>query len=225
MGIFSQLKMTLSYNARKVASKMEKPEVMVDHAIQEMKKQYETMRKAVAAALADTKQMEIRLNSTKEKVKTWEERAKLALEKNNEDLARQALEQKLDLEKTIGKRTEEYNDQKSKTDKLKSTLDEMKENLDRMTRERNVLEARLKTAQAQKKISESMVAADGGTTSEEFAQLMDTVERLEAEAATIVEMNDDGKATLDLEAEFAKLESDGDVDVELEKLKSSIASD
>ena len=183
------------------------------------------MRKAVAAALADTKQMEIRLNSTKEKVKTWEERAKLALEKNNEDLARQALEQKLNLEKTIGKRTEEYNDQKSKTDKLKSTLDEMKENLDRMTRERNVLEARLKTAQAQKKISESMVAVDGETTSEEFTKLMDTVERLEAEAATIVELNDSSKATVDLEAEFAKLESDGDVDAELEKLKSSVASE
>ena len=94
MGIFSRFKDIVNSNINSLLDKAEDPEKMLRLMIQEMEDTLIELKSNCAAMMADGIRKEKLLDETQKTLSRWENRALLAIEKKREDLAREALLEK-----------------------------------------------------------------------------------------------------------------------------------
>src|SRR5260221_13490844 len=92
--MFSRLASLLQAFFNALMGKFEDPEMMLEQMQQELQQNLIQVRQAVAQAIATEKQLEQQLQKNKDQAATWTNRAQLAVQQNNDDLARQALQRK-----------------------------------------------------------------------------------------------------------------------------------
>ena len=98
MGLFDRIRRVVGANLNDLVSKAEDPEKMLEQAILEMQEDLVQLRQGVAQAIAAQKRTEQQYNQAQNELNKWQRNAQLALQKGDENLARQALERK----KTFG---------------------------------------------------------------------------------------------------------------------------
>ena len=94
MSIFTRLRDIVTSNLNAMLDKAEDPEKMVRMMIQEMEDTLIEVKSSCAGVMAGQKCLERELAAVGRTVADWEAKAKLAVEKGREDLARAALAEK-----------------------------------------------------------------------------------------------------------------------------------
>ena len=94
MGLLDRISRVFRANLNDMVSQAENPEKVLEQAVVDMQEDLIQLRKAVARALAEQKRTEQRYNQNISEASKWESRAKLALTKGDENLAREALTRK-----------------------------------------------------------------------------------------------------------------------------------
>ena len=152
----------------------------------------------------------------------WYNRAQLALQKGNEELAREALTRRQ-------QNTEQAEGLQSQIDAQADAIDKLYEGMQML--EKKILEskakkeqmvARARTAQSTQKVNDMLGGITGKTSMDAFSRMEEKVEALEAAAEVSAEMGSiGGNISTDgsVEAQFKALEASSDVDDELKKLK------
>ncbi|MBM9532304.1 PspA/IM30 family protein, partial [Desulfoprunum benzoelyticum] len=95
MGVFTRFKDIVSSNINSMLDRAEEPEKMIRLMIQEMEETSVELKAACAGLMADQKRIARELSQVVERTELWSNRARLAMEKGREDLAREALLEKL----------------------------------------------------------------------------------------------------------------------------------
>ena len=223
MGIFDRFKRVVKSNLNDMISKAENPEKMLNQLIVDMNGQLIESKKAVASAIADEKKLERQAKDTLNQADEWERKAMLAVRAGKDDLAKEALVRKQEYDKTATTYKEQWDLQHESVEKLKSSLRELQTKIEEAQRKKNLLIARAKRAEAQRKINETIGGMADTSAFEAFEQMSKRMDPLEAENEAMAEIEDmTGSDTL--EKKFAALEAGGgDTDKMLEDLKKRMA--
>jgi phage shock protein A len=171
------------------------------------------------------KKLEREISSYSEKAAGWEERARLALRKGSDELARKALEQKQVYVEQERICSEELGKQKQTVEELKLSLSELEAKLDELYQKRIDLikqHAQLQERAAQVSAARPVVTEISIDTSaiDTYDRMVDKVRTMEAQAEALAELAEMD----DLEAEFRKLEKDAAVETELRAMKDKAQS-
>lgn len=223
MGLFKRFKDALRANINELISKAENPEKMLNQIIMDMNEHLIEAKKSVASSIADEKRLERQMNDNRVRVQDWESKAILAVKAGKDDLAKDALLRKEEYNTHAKELEPQWNAQHESVNQLKESLKQLQRKIEEAHRKKNILIARAKRAETQKKI-QSMTGSIADTTAfEAFDRMASKVEQIEAEADAVSELNKAGQDEDTLEAEFKKLESsETKADILLDELKTKL---
>jgi phage shock protein A len=221
MSIMDRVATVIRSNLNYLINKAEDPEKMLDQILIQMRQQLVEAKREVAVAIADEKRLGAQLEAELEQVQEWERRATMAVQKGEDDLAREALRRKADHEQIAIGYKKQWDAQKASTENLKNTLRALSQKIEEAGRKKNLLVARQKRAEAQKHIHEVMTGLTDTSAFESFDRMSAKVEQIEAQADAAVEISQELSGDT-MEQRFRALESSTDVEQELHALKARV---
>jgi phage shock protein A len=222
MGILSRMKTIFKSEINSTLDNVENTEKMLNQTVMDMQEQLVKVKQQVAVAIADEKRLERQYKENQAQAESWMEKAKLAVQKGNDELAKAALERKTEYEGLATEYKKQFDAQSASVDKLKSSLRELERKIDEAKRQKDLLIARNKRAKAQKQIHQTMAGMSTNAGAfDTFERMKRKVDEEEAKAEAAEEMaTETGDASLD--KQFADLEKSS-VDDELAKLKAQMS--
>ena len=150
----------------------------------------------------------------------WYKRAQLALEKGNEELAREALARKQQQTEESQALQQQIDSQAESIDKLYEGMQMLEKKILESRSKKEQMVARARTAQSTQKVNDMLSGFSGSTSMDAFNRMEEKVEALEASAEVSAEMSSNKALPgSSIENEFKKLEAASSVDDELAKMK------
>ncbi len=224
MSIFTKLSTVIKSNINDLISRAENPEKMLNQIILDMRDQLAKAKREVAAAIADERKLRAQLDDEVKQARQWEHRAMLAVKEDRDDLAKQALLRQQEHAERAATLEGTWRAQSAETDKLKGSLRQLNDKIEEAKRKRNLLVAKQRRAQAQKRIHETMSGLSNTSAFDAFNRMAEKIEEQERQTIAHAEVTEAlGPGTL--EDEFKVLESGGptgDVEDRLLALKQGM---
>ena len=209
MSIFTKLSTVIKSNINDLISRSENPEKMLNQIILDMRDQLAKAKREVAAAIADERKLRASLDAEDKEVRQWEHRAVLAVKEGRDDMAKQALVRQQEHKERASTLDETWRTQAAEMEKLKGSLRQLNDKIEEAKRKRNLLVAKQRRAQAQRRIHETMSGLSNTSAFDAFERMADKVDEQERESLAHQEVNEAlGPGTL--EDDFKALESGGD---------------
>jgi phage shock protein A len=191
MGIFDRLTTLLRSNINDLISSAEHPEKMLNQIIVDMRSQLVKAKQQVAAAIADEKRLRDQADGEQRQAQDWENRAVLAVRSGQDDLAKQALVRQTE-HLTHGQQLETtWQSHRDETEKLKNALRDLNDKIEEAKRKKNLLIARQRRAQAQKRIAETMSALSEKSAFEAFSRMEERIEASERQIKASAEIDEE----------------------------------
>ncbi len=214
MGIFDRLSRLLRSNINDLIAKAENPEKMLVQVIEDMRKQLAQAKQEVAVAIADERKLRMQVEDERKQAREWERRARLAVRENRDDLAKQALVRGQEHASNAAELEEQWTRHREETERLKDSLRQLNSKIEEAKRKKNLLIAKQKRAQAQRRIHDTMAGLQDKSAFRAFDQMVEKIEDSERKALAAAEVTEDLEGD-DLTREFGLLEGgDSDADVE-----------
>ena len=219
MGIFSRMTDIINSNINSMLDQAEDPQKMIRLIIQEMEDTLVEVRSSSARVLADRKAAARRLEQIQAEAVAWEDKAKLAVIKGREDLARAALQEKYAIEEEVALVEAELQATDEHIAQLNEEVGQLQQKLTDARAKQKALLMRSKTVESRIKVKRQMQREkldDAFQRFEHFERRMDNLEgQLEA-------MDIGREVPPDLAAEIDALQEDERINDELQRLKSEL---
>ena len=193
-------------------------ETTVRQTVADMRTELNRVVQSSAMAMSNYNRLDAEYQKYVRQSQEWKDRASLALDAHNEELARKALAKKAESDRQLASLQAAIDSARQASDSLKAQVTELKHKIEEGERTATTLVARKNAALAQRKVSEALAGV--GKADNAFAALSrfeESVSKEEATAKAFNELAATGKDS-SLEAEFAAL-TGSTVDAELEAMK------
>lgn len=191
MGLFDRLATLLKSNINDLISRAEDPEKMLNQIVADMRDQLAKAKQQVAAAIADEKRLRDQADAEVKQAEDWEKRAMLAVQEGRDDLAKQAL-MRVQEHTSHGQQLDAtWQSHKAETEKLKNSLRDLNDKIEEAKRKKNLLLARQRRAEAQKRIAQTMGSMDEKSAFEAFTRMEERIDHNERTIAATAEINEE----------------------------------
>ena len=218
MALLERVGTLLRANINDLIDKAEDPEKLAKQLILDMENQLMQVKTQVAMAIADQHLLDRKLKEHQDAVQQWHRKAELAVEKQNDDLARAALARSLSHEQQATGFAQQLEDQTTEAETLRNAFTRLQQKLQETRTATELLIARNRRARTVGKAN-----ARGATTTPRTAS---TLNRLRSsiegrEAANLANhLLQTESPTESLEDTFANIEREDQINRLLEDLKS-----
>lgn len=214
MGIFSRFRDIISANINAMLDRAEDPHKLIRLMIHEMEDTLVELKAACAGVMAEQAKIGREIEILDDKCEEWDAKAKLAVRKQREDLAREALMEKRRYAQSSEARREELVGHEALIDQYREEILQLEEKLNGARDKQRLLAQRHAHAQHKKQARAELRRAESRETLHKFEDLENRIDRMEAEADLV-----HPKRTTPLEDELDKLIVDEDIENELKALK------
>jgi phage shock protein A len=218
MGIFTRVRDIIASNLNSMLDKAENPEKLVKLMIQEMENVLVDLKASCAGAMASQKRVIRAAEDGEARAENWDSKARLAVERNREDLAREALLEKRRYSERAEALKIESAEHEALVHQYKDEIAQLEEKLATVREKQRILIQRHIHAKRKKAAQENIRRMDSTDAFTRIDSLENRIDRMEAEADLV---NPTRKPSL--EEEFDNLEKDEELEKELDSIKSSVA--
>jgi phage shock protein A len=219
MGLFDRMWRLLRANLTSAVSQAEDPEKVLEQAMVDMQGNLIQLRQAVAQAIATQKRTERQSAQAKSTAQEWYNRAELAIQKGEEDMARQALTRRQSYLQSAQAMDAQLAQQQDVVNGLKENMRRLEAKIADARTKKDLYIARARSAEASARIQDMLGQTGTGGSIAAFEQMEQKVLEMEAQAEALEELSGDP-----LERQFAALEGGSTaVDSELTAMKQRLA--
>jgi len=218
MGIFKRISLIIRSNINALIEKAEDPEKMLEQIIADMNENMREIKLQIARSIKDEKLLEHKVEENKKLCGEYENKALLALEKNSEDLAREALKRKKSYGGIATSLEAGLEEQRKAVELLKTSYKALEMKIEEAKSKRQVLLSRQKRAETRIDLSDTVSTInEQADLFDSFDRMADKVAKTEAMAGALAELD---KTTI--EEKFDQLERDRSIDDDLKALKEKM---
>src|SRR5256885_9929157 len=142
MGLLERVSTLIRANINDMVDRAEDPEKMIKQVILDMDNQYMQVKTQVAVSIADQHMLEKKWKENEDTSADWMRKAERAVDKQQDDLARAALDRYQTSQRLAQSYREQVDDQKAQVETLKGALQKLGQKLEEAKSKRDVLLAR-----------------------------------------------------------------------------------
>lgn len=219
MALLDRVATLVRANLNDLVEKAEHPEKLLKQLLLDMQNQFLQVKTQVAIAIADQHLLEKKERENTAAQQEWVRKAELALQKNQEDLARVALERSLTYENASKNFAQQLENQANQVSTLREALHRLEGKMAETQAKSELLAAQHRRAR---------LAKQAGTTSLKEFQHDAAFDRLQAKVSQIEILGEGhllAAAEMNAEGRLAQLEKADRVDRLLAELKQRVAGD
>ncbi len=217
MGILDRTSQILRANINDMLNRAEDPEKMLNQILSDMEDAIKQGQSQVAEQIAQEKLIQADLDTAKKNADDWGKKAELAVSKNADDLAREALHRQGDYSAQADIYQKQLDVQHQAVQKLKTDLAALQDKYDDARRNKEMLITRAKRATAQQQIA----TASAKISSVDYSSDLQHMERRIQEKEAHVAAADEVQAT-SVDEQFKKLGDSDAVEAKLAELKKKM---
>lgn len=221
--LFERFARVAKANVNQVLQGMEDPEKVLDQAVDDMQADLIKVRQNYAEVMATQRRTQTQLDQANQVATDWYKRAELAVEKGDDELAKEALTRRQTSLDKVAELEAQVKSMEANVEKLFESVKMLEEKIKSAKDEKEQLIARARTAQTTAKVNEMLSDVTSSSGSGAFDRMKEKVEALESRAEVSQGLLPDSSAPGSVEDRFKQLESGNAVDDELAKLKGAKA--
>lgn len=214
MGLLDRVRDLMSANLNSMLDRAEDPEKMVNEYIRQLSENLYETKTRVAASMADETKLHNKMVQFQAEADQWQSKAEAAMRAGDEELARMALSRKLQSQKLADQYKQQYETQDQQVEELQNALVKLEARIAEAKSKRDLIIAKRNRAETQEAIQRTVRGLSSTNAMDKLAQLEGRVDDQLAQADAMARLE---KGTL--EARFADLEADQELNSELEALR------
>ncbi|MBW4478106.1 MAG: PspA/IM30 family protein [Tolypothrix brevis GSE-NOS-MK-07-07A] len=218
MELIKRIQRVIRANLNSMMGSGSDPEKILEQAVMEMQTNLVQLRQAVAQAIATQKRTERQTAQAKSTVEEWYRRAQLALQANNEPLAREALTKRRVYQETHDALATQIKQQNSLIVKMKQDMRSLEFKILEVKTKKDIYIARARSAEASYRLQEMLSSSSTTSSLNAFERMEEKVLQLEAKSEAIAQLESD-----DLQ-QFTSSQSNNTIDGELAEMKVQLLS-
>lgn len=225
MGIITRFKDIMAANVNALLDKAEDPEKMIDQYLRNLESDFAKVKAETASIMAEEKNAKRKLSECDEEIAKMGDYAKKAVAAGNDNDARQFLTKKSELTQKREVLAKECELAQANAEKMRQMHDKLQSDISEMKNKRDMLKAKVKVAQTQRKINEMGAGIESaGNNAAAFDRMEEKVNKMLDEADAIGELNKSasGNDIDDLASKYDTADTGSNVDDELAALKAEM---
>jgi phage shock protein A len=219
MALLERVSTLLRANINDLLSKAEDPEKLARQLVLDMENQLMQVKTQVAIAIADQHLLQKKQEEQQTAHAQWVRKAELAVSKQQDDLARAALERALSHQRMADGFAQQLNDQIAEADTLRGAYSRLQQKLSETQSRVELLITQLRRSRAIEKANASQAALHSGTTQAKLSKLAVQAEEIGSRnhvARTLMAIS----TSETLDERFATMEQNDQIEALLLELKS-----
>jgi phage shock protein A len=215
MAVLERVATLVRANLNDLIDRAEDPEKMIKQVILDMENQLLQVKTQVAVAMADQHLLRKKQQEHEDQAAEWMKKAELAVDKQQDDLARAALARYQSFTKLAEDYGRQSADQKLQVDTLRNALEKLDQKLNEARAKSDLLVAQHRRARALDRASQAQLAIGDRSTAADFDRLRTKVVRSEAISQAKAELVAD-----DVDRRFEVLQKEDEIGRLLDALKA-----
>jgi phage shock protein A len=215
MAVLERVATLVRANLNDLIDRAEDPEKMIKQVIMDMENQLLQVKTQVAISMADHHLLQKKQEEHEDRAAEWMRKAELAVDKQQDDLARAALERFQSVTKLVDGYKQQVDDQRQQVDILRKALEQLDQKLGEARAKSDLLLAQHRRARSLGKANDAQLAIGGRGPAAGFDRMERKVQRSEAVSQAKSELVGD-----DVDRRLDALQKEDEVGRLLEALKA-----
>ena len=233
MSVMKRLKLIFSAKANKALDRAEDPRETLDYSYERQLEMLQKVRRGVADVATSRKRLELQMQQLEQQSTKLEGQGRQALGAGREDLAREALTRRSGVQQQQADLSTQHAALQAEEEKLTLASQRLQAKVDAFRTRKETLKATYTAAEAQTKIGEAFsgISEEMGDVGLAVQRAEDKTQAMQARAGAIDELlasgaldDASGTAKDDITAELERMSSQGEVELELARLKGELGA-
>ncbi|MEO8284821.1 MAG: PspA/IM30 family protein [Chloroflexota bacterium] len=214
MSILTRISTLLAANINAMIDAAEDPEKMVNEYLRQMRAELSEARAATAMAMADETRLRSLYEQNKSQADDWQGKAELAVQRDDDELAKEALTRRSTAQKLVDGYYSQWDAQHDQVGELREALAKLEAKINEADAKRELIIAKQRRAATQEAINSALTSVQGQTADESMTKMEQVVDDRLAKAQAMSEL-----ASQDLDSRFSDMETEAQVSSDLADLK------